>query len=619
MVKKQFKAESKRLLDIMINSIYTHKEIFLRELISNASDALDKRHYILLTDKNKLNDSEELSIRIFPDKNSRTLTIVDTGIGMNKEELEENLGVIAKSGSLAFKLENNIKDKNEIIGQFGVGFYSAFMIAEKVTVISKKHGSTSSYKWESSGADGYIITETNQDEVGTTIILKLKENTKDEDYSKYLEEYTLKELVKKYSNFIKYPIKMKVTKTRQKKDNEKEFEDYEEDEILNSMTPIWRKKKKELKDADYENFYNEQRFGFDKPLKVIHTSVEGTVSYDMLLYIPTEVPYDFYTKDFQKGLELYSNNVLIMEKCPDLLPDYFGFIKGIVDSPDVSLNISRELLQHDKQLQTIAKKIKDKIKTGLLDLLKDEREKYEEFFKTFGRIIKYGVYSDWGVNKDFLQDLLMFYSSKKKKLITFEEYVSDMKKDQQYIYYAIGENINLIDKLPQVEAIKDKKYDILYLTEEIDEFAIKVLHSYKEKEFKSVSSEVVNEKEENLDDKDKEILDFMKDILKDKVFKVKPTDRLKTHPACITTEGEISIEMEKALKNLPNMEGLRAHKVLEINTNHEIYNVIKTIFKKDKEKLKTLTKVLYNQSLLIEGLPIEDPVEFANDVYSLIK
>lgn len=612
MAKKQFKAESKRLLDIMINSIYTHKEIFLRELISNASDALDKRHYILLTDENKLNDSEELSIRLIPDKKNRTFTIFDTGIGMDKNELEENLGVIAKSGSLAFKLENNIKDKNEIIGQFGVGFYSAFMIAEKVTVISKKHGSTSAYKWESSGADGYSITETNKNEVGTTIILELKEDSKDEDYSQYLEEDTLRKLVKKYSNFIKYPIIIKTNKKEDKGANS-------EDEILNSMTPIWRKKKKELKEEDYRNFYNEQKFGYDEPLKVIHASVEGTISYDTLLYIPTEVPYDFYTKEFQKGLELYSNNVLIMERCPDLLPDYFGFVKGIVDSPDVSLNISRELLQHDKQLQTIAKKIKDKIKAELLDLIKTDREKYETFFKNFGRIIKHGVYNDWGVNKDFLQDLLMFYSSKKKQLITLEEYVSNMKKDQEYIYYATGENINLIDKLPQVESIKDKKYEILYLTEEIDEFAIKVLHKYNDKEFKSVSSEEANEKEKTLDDNEKEIFDFMKETLKDKVFKVKPTDRLKTHPACITTEGEISIEMEKALKNLPNMEGLRAHKVLEINTNHEIYNVIKTIFKKDKEKLKTLTKVLYNQSLLIEGLPIEDPIDFANDVYSLIK
>jgi molecular chaperone HtpG len=617
MAKKQFKAESKRLLDIMINSIYTHKEIFLRELISNASDALDKRHYILLTDKNKKNDNDELSIHLIPDMNDKILTIIDSGIGMNKEELEENLGVIAKSGSLAFKLENNIKDKNDIIGQFGVGFYSAFMIADQVTVISRKHGEKQAYKWISSGSDGYTIEETSKDEVGTEIILKLKN---DEESLKYLEEYTLKDLVKKYSDFIKYPIIMKVTKSRPKKDNEKEYEDYLEDEILNNMTPIWRKKKKELKDEDYENFYNEQKFGYDKPLRVIHSSVEGAISYDALLFIPSELPYDFYTKEFQKGLELYSSNVLIIERCSDLLPDYFGFVKGIVDSPDVSLNISRELLQHDKQLQTIAKNLKDKIKNELLDLMKNDREKYDIFFKNFGRIIKYGVYNEWGVNKDFLVDLLMFYSSDKEKLITLDEYVSNMKNDQKYIYYATGEDINLIDKLPQTEFAKDKGYEIIYLTEEVDEFAVKVLNKYKEKEFKSVSSESENDtKEENNDIEDyKDIFEFMKNILKDKVKNVKSTTKLKTHPACITTDGELSIEMEKVLSSMPNSEGLKAEKILEINTNHKVFELIKDAFKNDKNKLEKITKVLYNQSLLIEGLSVEDPVEYANDVYSLL-
>lgn len=617
MAKKQFKAESKRLLDIMINSIYTHKEIFLRELISNASDALDKRHYILLTDKNKKNDNDELSIHLIPNKNEKTLTIIDTGIGMNKDELEENLGIIAKSGSLAFKLENNIKDKNDIIGQFGVGFYSAFMVAEEITVISKKHGEVNAYKWISKGSDGYTIEEASKENTGTEIILKIKD---EEESLKYLDEYTLRDLIKKYSNFIKYPIVMKVTKSRAKKDNEKEYEDYEEDETLNSMTPIWRKNKKEIKDEDYENFYNEKRFGFDKPLRVIHSSVEGNITYDALLFIPSELPYDFYTKEFEKGLELYSSNVLVIERCADLLPDYFGFVKGLVDSPDVSLNISRELLQHDKQLQIIAKNIKDKIKAELLNLLKNDREKYNQFFKSFGKIIKYGVYSDWGINKDFLQDLLMFYSSKEKSLVTLDEYIEKMVNDQKYIYYATGEDVNLIDKLPQTEFAKDKDYEILYLTEEVDEFAIKILGKYKDKEFKSISSENANDnKEDNKETEDyKEIFEFMKDVLKDKIKTVKSTTKLKIHPACITTEGDLSIEMEKVLKAMPNSESLKAEKILEINTNHKIFELIKDAYKNDKTKLSKMTKVLYNQSLLIEGLPIEDPVEYANDVYSLL-
>ena len=582
MAKKQFKAESKRLLELMINSVYTHKEIFLRELISNASDALDKRHYMLLTDKKKKYSKDDLYIRITPDQEKRTLTISDTGIGMNKEELEENLGTIAKSGSLAFKLENKMKDSNEIIGQFGVGFYSAFMVASKVTVISRKDDEDKAYKWESSGIDGYTITETKKDEIGTDVILTIKENEDEEKYDEFLEEYHLRWLVKKYSNFIKYPILMKVTKYRPKKDKQEENEEYQEDETLNSMIPIWRKNKKELEEEDYHNFYAEQRFGYDKPLKVIHTSIEGTINYDALLYIPTELPFDFYTKDFKKGLELYSNNVLITEKCAELLPDYFGFVRGIVDSPDVSLNISREMLQHDRQLQFIAKKIKEKIKNELLTMLKEEREKYETFFNNFGRIIKYGVYEDWGTNKDFLQDLLMFYSSSQKKLVTLEEYVSRMKLDQKYIYYATGEDINLIDKLPQAEFAIEKDYEILYLTEEIDEFAIKVLYKYKDKEFKSISSGDIEETEEQKGEKHKELFDFMKKVLKDKVKDIRASKKLRTHPVCLTTEGALSIEMEKVLKLMPNAKHIKSERILEINTNHKVFKILKDAFKNDK-------------------------------------
>ena len=620
MAKKQFKAESKRLLDIMINSIYTHKEIFLRELISNASDALDKRHYLLLTDKKGKLSKKDLKINIISDQEKRTLTISDTGIGMNKEELEQNLGTIAKSGSLTFKLENKIKDPNDIIGQFGVGFYSAFMVASKVVVISKKENEEQAYKWEASGVDGYTITEVEKDKVGTDIILTIKENTEEEKYDEYLEEYHLRWLVKKYSDFIKHSIIMKVTKTRPKKDNKDEMEEYKEDETLNSMIPIWRKKKKDLKDEDYENFYAEQRFGYDKPLRVIHTSVEGTVSYDALLFIPTELPFDFYAKDFQKGLELYSSNVLITEKCEELLPDYFGFVKGLIDSPDVSLNISREMLQQDRQLQFIKKKINDKIKKELLDMLKDERDKYETFFKNFGRVIKYGVYSEWGKDKDFLKDLLLFYSSSEKKLVTLDEYVKRMKESQEYIYYATGEDVNIIDKLPQTEFAKEKDYEILYLTEEIDEFALKMLQQYEGKEFKSVASGDLTTKEEEEKETEayKDILIFMQDVLKDKVKQVKISKRLVKHPVCLTSVGELSMEMEKVLKMMPNSDNVKSEKILEINPSHEIFNMIKETYEKDQDKLKVITNVLYNQSLLIEGFPVEDPIQFANDLNSLI-
>lgn len=622
MAKKQFKAESKRLLDIMINSIYTQKEIFLRELLSNASDALDKRHYLLLTDKKGKVKKQDLKIKLIPDQEARTLTITDTGIGMNKEELEQNLGTIAKSGSLAFKLENKIKDPNEIIGQFGVGFYSAFMVSSKVTVISKKENEEKAYKWEASGNDGYTIKEITKAEVGTTVILTIKENIDTEKYDEFLEDYHLRWLVKKYSNFIKYPIIMNVTKTRPKKDKQEEMEEYKEDETLNSMIPIWRRRKQDLKQEDYENFYAEQRFGFDKPLKVIHTNIEGLINYDALLYIPTELPFDFYAKEFQKGLELYSSNVLIAERCEELLPDYFGFVKGIVDSPDLSLNISREMLQQDRQLQFIKKKIKEKIQSELLEMIKTEREQYEVFFKNFGRIIKYGVYNEWGKDKDFLKDLIMLYSSQEKKLVTLEEYVKRMIKDQKYIYYATGEDVNLIDKLPQTEFIKEQKYEILYLTEEIDEFALKVLQQYDGKEFKSVASEDLITKEaevEKLETENKDILTFMTTVLKDKVNAVKVSNRLVSHPVCLTSTGDLSMEMEKVLKAMPNNENVKSEKVLEVNPNHEIFQIIKKAYDKDQEKLKVITNVLYNQSLLIEGFPVADPIQYANDIYSLIK
>ena len=488
MEKKQFQAESKRLLDLMINSIYTHHEVFLRELISNASDAIDKIYYKALTDENLTFNQDDYYIKVIPNKDERTLKIIDTGIGMTKEELENNLGTIAKSGSLAFKHENEIKDGHDIIGQFGVGFYAAFMVADVVTVVSKSLESDTAYKWVSEGVDGYTIEQAEKDSVGTEIILKIKENTEDDNYDEFLEEYRLTSIIKKYSDFIRYPIKMDVTKSRPKEDVENEFEEYTEVETINSMVPIWKKNKNELTTEDYEKFYQEKRYGFDKPLKTIHTSVDGTIRYHALLYIPEKMPFDYYSQDFEKGLELYSSGVLIMEKCADLLPDYFSFVKGLVDSEDLSLNISREMLQHDRQLKLIAKNINKKIKNELQSLLKNEREKYEDFYDAFGRQLKYGVYSDFGQHKDDLQDLLMFYSSKEKKLVTLAEYVSRMPEDQKYIYYATGESNERIDKLPQTELVSDKGYEILYFTDEIDEFAIKMLMNYKEKEFKSVSS-----------------------------------------------------------------------------------------------------------------------------------
>lgn len=625
MAKKQFKAESKRLLEMMINSIYTHREVFLRELISNASDAIDKIYYKALTDESLSFNKDSYFIKVIPDKENRTLKIIDTGIGMTKDELETNLGTIAKSGSLAFKKETELKDGYDIIGQFGVGFYAAFMVADVVTVMSKALGSDEAYKWESDGAEGYTIETAEKDSIGTEIILKIKENTEDENYDEFLEEYRLKSIIKKYSDFIRYPIKMDISSRRPKEGSENEFEDYVEEQVINSMVPIWRKNKSELTDEDYANFYAEKRYGFDKPLKHIHISVDGTIRYNAILYIPEKTPYDFYSKEFEKGLELYSNGVLIMDKCADLLPDHFSFVKGMVDSEDLSLNISREMLQHDRQLKLISKNINKKIKSELQSLLKNEREKYEEFYKSFGRQLKYGVYSEFGANKEVLQDLIMFYSSKEKKLVTLDEYVSRMPEDQKYIYYASGESIERIDKLPQAEFVSEKGYEILYFTEDIDEFAIKMLMTYKEKEFKSISSGDLgiegeeNKSESETEEKEyKEIFDYMKGILEGKVKDVRVSKRLKSHPVCLATEGDISIEMEKILAAMPDNQNIKADKVLEINKNHEVFQSLKEAFENDKEKLDLYTKLLYNQALLIEGLPIQDPVEFTNDICKIM-
>lgn len=625
MATKQFKAESKRLLEMMINSIYTQREIFLRELISNASDAIDKIYYRALTDDNMVFNQEDYFIKVTVDQASRTLTITDTGIGMTQEDLENNLGIIAKSGSLAFKNENESKDGHNIIGQFGVGFYSAFMVADVVTVTSKALGSDEAFKWESKGTDGYTIEPCEKESVGTEIVLNIKENTEDDKYDEFLDEYRLRAIIKRYSDFIRYPIKMDVQGQRPVEGSDNEFEDYVEEQIVNSMVPIWRKNKNELTTEDYEQFYNEKRYGFDKPIKHIHISADGTVVYNAILFIPENTPFDYYTKEYEKGLELYSNGVLIMDKCSDLLPDYFGFVKGMVDSEDLSLNISREMLQHDRQLTLIAKNIKNKIKGQLLSLLKDEREKYEQFYKSFGRQLKFGVYSDYGTHKEVLQDLILFYSSTEKKLVTLDEYVSRMAEDQKFIYYASGESIERIEKLPQTELVSDKGYEILYLTDDIDEFAINVISKYKEKEFKSVSSgDLGIEPDSNENDSDaeqdetKDLFEYMNNVLTDKVKNVKASKRLKSHPVCLSTEGEMTIEMEKILKAMPNSQDVKADKVLEINVNHEVFQSLKTAYENDKEKLDLYTHLLYNQALLIEGLPIQDPVQFTNDICKIM-
>ncbi|MCY8671623.1 molecular chaperone HtpG [Bacillus haynesii] len=621
MAKKEFKAESKRLLDIMINSIYSQKEVFLRELISNASDAIDKIYYKALTDDSLTFNKDDYYIKISADKENRTLTIADTGIGMTKEELEEHLGTIAKSGSLAFKQENELKDGHDIIGQFGVGFYAAFMVADTVTVMTKAHGSDEAYRWESAGADGYTIEPAAKESAGTDVILKLKENTDDENYDEYLDVHRLKAIIKTYSDFIRYPIKMDVTVNKPKEGAENEFEEVQEEQTVNSMVPIWRKNKSELKDEDYEAFYKEKHYGFDKPLAHVHTSVDGAVRYHAILFIPENIPFNYYTKEFEKGLELYSNGVLIMEKCPDLLPDHFSFVKGMVDSEDLSLNISREMLQHDRQLKLIAKNISKKIKNELKSLLKNDRQKYESFYQSFGRQLKFGVYNDFGAHKDLLKDLLLFYSSKEKKLVTLDEYVSRMLEDQKYIYYASGESYDRIEKLPQTELVSEKGYEILYFTEDIDEFSIKMLASYQEKEFKSVSSGdlgIESDDEQNQSDGDdsqyKDLFEEMKKTLDGKVKSVRASKRLKTHSVCLAADGEVTIEMEKILNAMPDNQHVKADKALEINTNHEVFKTLQDAFENDKDKFKLYTGILYNQALLIEGLPIEDPVEFTNDI-----
>lgn len=617
MAKKQFKSESKRLLDLMINSIYTHKEIFLRELISNASDAIDKYYYLSLSDENVAFDRSKFFIKITADKENRILTIEDTGIGMDKAELEDNLGTIAKSGSFAFKNEKEAKENVDIIGQFGVGFYSAFMVADRVVVKSLKFGSDEAFCWESSGADGYTVTPCEKETVGTTITLYLKADTEDENYSEFLDEYKIKQLIRKYSDYIKYPIKMDVTKKKLKEGTENEYEDYTEEETLNSMIPIWRKSRSELTSDEYNAFYKEKFFDFEDPLLTIHTSADGMVSYTALLYIPTRPPFDYYTKEYQKGLQLYTNGVMIMDKCADLLPDYFGFVRGLVDSADLSLNISREILQHDRQLKVIANSIKKKIKSELLTLMKNDREKYETFFKAFGRQLKFGVYDNYGAEKEFLQDLILFTSSKEKKYVSLDEYVQNMKEDQKYIYYACAETADKADGLPQTELLKEQGVEILYFTEDVDEFAAKILGKYKDKEFKSVSDADAGETPENTEE-NKDVFEFLTKALEGKVKEVKASAKLKTHPVCLSSAGPLSLEMEKVLNAMPNDQKVKAERVLEINTNHKMFEKIKALYATDQEKLKKLAVVLYDTALLIEGMNIDSPTDFAETLCELL-
>ena len=644
---KQFKAESKRLLEMMIHSIYTHKEIFLRELISiythkeiflrelisNASDAIDKLYFKSLTDDKVGLNKDDFAIWITSDKDAKTLKITDNGIGMTEEELENNLGTIANSGSFKFKNENKLEEDNQIIGQFGVGFYSAFMVAKKVTVISKAYGSDKAFKWESEGVDGYTISEAEKSSAGTEIILEMLDDTDDEKYSEFLDQYRIKSLVKKYSDYIRFPVKMEMSHSRPKEQSEEdkeakkpiEYEDFIEVETLNSMVPLWKKNKNELKEEDYKHFYTEKFYDYNEPLKYSHISNEMP-AYNALLFIPSKAPFDYYSREYEKGLQLYSNGVLIMDKCADLLPDYFSFVKGLVDSEDLSLNISREMLQHDRQLKVIAKSIEKTISSELKKMLKNDRENYEKFWKAFGLQLKYGVYSEFGMNKDKLQELLMFTSSKEKKLVTLDEYVTGMGEEQKYIYYATGESISRIEQLPQTELILDKGYEILYLTDSVDEFAVKALHQYKDKEFRSVSAEDLGldteEKKEELKAKEEEnsdLLSGLSEALSGKVAKVILSQRLRSHPVCLTSEGEISLEMEKVLNSLPNNEKIQAQRVLEINPEHEIFNKLKSVSDSgDKDKLGKYAKLLYDQALLIEGLSIEDPVEFSNLICELM-
>ncbi len=622
MKKKAFKAESKKLMDLMINSIYTNKEIFLREIISNASDAIDKLHYMSLTDKDIKVDTSKFNIHITPDKENKTLTISDNGIGMTEEELENNLGTIAKSGSSDFKENNEHKENIDIIGKFGVGFYSAFMVANKVEVISKKYGTDKANKWTSSGIDGYEIEPATKEDYGTDIILYLKDDAEDEKYSKYLEEYEISTLIKKYSDYITYPITMYETHKHLKpKKDEKDPDEYEEHTeltTLNSLIPIWKKDKTKITDEEYNTFYSDKFFDYEEPLAHIHTKAEGTIEYTSLVYIPSHAPFDYYTKEYEKGLQLYSNGVLITDKCSDLLPDYFSFVKGVVDSPDLSLNISRETLQQNRILKTIANSIESKIKKELETMRDEDRAKYEKFYTAFGMQIKYAVYNNYGIDKDKVKDLVMFISSNDKKYTTLKEYVSRMKEEQKDIYYACGETVDKIDLLPQVEAAKEKGYEILYCTEYVDEFALMTLRSYEEKEFKNVCSENANleteEEKKELEEKNteaKEMFTFMQESIPD-VKAIKFTNKLKNHPVCLSSEGDISVEMEKTMKNMPFDNGVTASKVLEINENHEIAKKIKDLYANNKEELKNYTKILYAEARLIEGLSIENPTEISN-------
>ena len=628
---KQFKAESKRLLDMMINSIYTHKEIFLRELISNASDAIDKLYFKSLTDDKVGMNKDDFKIEIIADKDNNTLTISDNGIGMTADELENNLGIIANSGSFKFKNENEKAEDVDIIGQFGVGFYSAFMVAKEVEVRSKAYGSDKAYAWKSKGVDGYTIEECDKDTVGTQIRLTLKEDTENECFDEYLEASKIKELVKKYSDYIRFPIKMDVEKTRRKPDakeddySDEAYEKYIENETLNSMVPLWRKNKNELKPEDYNNFYKEKFYDYTDPLKYIHSKVEGTVTYDSLLFIPSRAPYNFYSKDYEKGLQLYSSGVLITDKCADLLPDYFSFVRGLVDSADLSLNISREMLQHDHQLKMIAKSIEKTIKNELKKMLANSREDYEKFWKAFGIQIKFGVYDNYGRDKDAVEDLLMFTSSFEKKLVTLDEYVSRMKEEQKYIYYAAGDSVEKIEALPQTELLRDKGYEILYLTDNVDEFAVKVLMRHGEKEFRNVSegdlgidSEEQKEETKKLAEENKDMLSFITASLDGKIKETKISEKLKSHPVCISSSGQISLEMEKILNQNPQNEKVKSEKILEINPNHKIFGAMQKLYGSDKEKFKDYASILYDQALLIEGMQIDDPVDFSNKICSLM-
>ena len=617
MKKRQFKTESKRILDLMINSIYTNKEIFLRELISNSSDALDKLYYLSLTNKDIKVNKDDLFIRVDYNKDKRTITISDNGTGMTEEELENNLGVIAESGSLKFKEENKEQNDVNIIGQFGVGFYSAFMVSDKVTVESKSYKDDRATIWESAGVDGYTLSPSDKKDNGTIITLHLKEDTEDYNYSELLSEYKLRGIIKKYSDYISYPIKMEVENNRKKEDSD-EYETYKEVITINSMIPLWKRNKKDITEEEYNNFYSDKFFDYDKPLDVLHFNIEGNVNYNALLYIPSHAPYDYYSKEYEKGLQLYTNGVLIMDKCSELLPDYFSFVRGVIDTEDIPLNISRETLQDDKNIKLIAKSIESKVKNELLDLLKNNRDKYLEFYKAFGMQLKFGIYNDYGMHKDKLEDLIMFYSSGDKKLITLDEYVNKLKEEDKNIYYCAGETVDKIDMLPQVEGIKDK-HEVLYLTDYVDEFAIMAIHEYKGKTFVNVTNESTDlstdeEKEkinkENTDNKD--MLEEMKKVLEGNVEEVKLTNKLKSHPVCLTTTGEVSTSMEKVINAMPTDEKIKANEVLEINASHKIVDKLKDLYKNDKDEFTKYTKVIYNEARLIEGLPIDNPTELSN-------